>query len=72
MNGLSVASIHGAGHTILLVSDLEGRELSQLSTTLAVPLVGQLLSDLIPVSPRAMATLFPGAAPGRIVADADD
>jgi hypothetical protein len=40
---MSVVSIHGGHHAILLVSDMEGRELRQLSKALAVPLVDRLL-----------------------------
>jgi hypothetical protein len=43
VNGMSVVSIHGGHHAILLVSDMEGRELRQLSKALAVPLVDRLL-----------------------------
>ena len=67
MNGLSVASIRGARHAILLVSDLEGRELTQLSTTVSVPLVDQLVSGLIPPAPKAMATFYPNMAIDRLV-----
>jgi hypothetical protein len=67
VNGLSVASIRGARHAILLVSDLEGRELTQLSTTVSVPLVDQLVSGLIPPAPKAMATFYPNMAIDRLV-----
>lgn len=59
VNGLSVASIHGAHHAILLVSDLDGRELRQLSAVVSVPLVDQLLGGLIPDAPKTVATLYP-------------
>jgi hypothetical protein len=62
VSGLSVASIRGAHHAILLVSDLEGPELTQLSTTVSVPLVDQLLSGLIPPAPNAIATFYPNMA----------
>lgn len=67
VNGLSVASIRGARHAILLVSDLEGRELAQLSTTVSVPLVDQLVSGLIPPAPNAAATLYSNTAIERLL-----
>jgi hypothetical protein len=67
VNGLSVASIRGARHAILLVSDLEGRELTQLSTIVSVPLVDQLLSGLIPPAPKAMAMFYPNIAIERLL-----
>ena len=57
VNGLSVASVRGAQHAILLVSDLEQRELTELSTAVSVPLVEQLASRL-PV-PDMMAAVYP-------------
>jgi hypothetical protein len=62
VNGLSVASIRGAHHAILLVSDLEGPELTQLSTTVSVPLVDQLVSGLIPPAATAVAAFYPNLA----------
>ena len=67
VSGLSVASIRGAHHSILLVSDLEGPELTQLSTTVSVPLVDQLVSGLIPPAPNAVATLDPNTAIERLL-----
>jgi hypothetical protein len=55
VNGLSVASIRGARHAILLVSDLEGGELRQLSTAVSVPLVEQLAN--LPTPSRFINTL---------------
>jgi hypothetical protein len=57
VNGLSVSSVRGAHHAILLVSDLEGRELTQLSASVSVPLVEQLASGPIPPLPIAEAAL---------------
>jgi hypothetical protein len=65
VSGLSVASVRGAHHAILLVSDLEGRELMQLSASVSVPLVEQLVS-LIPLAPNAEATLYPNVAIERL------
>jgi hypothetical protein len=66
VDGLSVASIRGARHTILLVCDLEQRELTQLSTTVAVPLVEQLVSDLIPAATNTTARFCPITTPGPV------
>ena len=65
--GLSVASIRGTHHAILLVSDLDGSELRQLSTTVSVPLVDQLLSGLISPAPNAIARLSPNMAIERLL-----
>lgn len=59
VSGLSVASIRGAHHSILLVSDLDGPELTPLSTTVSVPLVDQLVSGLNPPAAIAVATFYP-------------
>jgi hypothetical protein len=42
VNGLSVVSVNGTHHAILLVSDLEGAELAQLSRAVSVPLARRL------------------------------
>ena len=42
IDGLSVMSVDGAHHSILLVGDLEGTELAQLSKVISVPLARQL------------------------------
>ena len=67
INGMSVASIHGARHAILLVSDLDGRELRQLATAVSVPLVDHLLAGLVPAAPQAVATLYPDTAVERLL-----
>jgi hypothetical protein len=41
-NGLSVVAVNGAGHAIVLVSDLGGAELTQLSKAVAIPLARRL------------------------------
>ena len=56
INGLSVASIHGAHHAIVLVSDLDQAELRQLSTTVSIPLVPRLSSGLASPAPRLIAS----------------
>jgi hypothetical protein len=48
LNGLSVVSVSGTRHAILLVSDLESSELSQLSRAIAVPLARRLDVSLGP------------------------
>ena len=65
--GLSVASIRGTRHAILLVSDLEGPELTQLSTAVSVPLVDQLVTGLIPPAANAIATFYPNMAIERLL-----
>ena len=67
VNGLSVASIRGAHHAILLVSDLDGRELTRLSTSVSVPLVEQLVSGPIPPAPNTMAMIDPNVALERLL-----
>ncbi len=55
MNGLSVVSVNGTHHAILLVSDLQAADLSQLSRAVSVPLmrrVDDLVSDSTPVTLR--------------------
>lgn len=47
MNGLSVVSVDGTRHAILLVSDLETTELAQLSRAVSVPLARRL-ATLVP------------------------
>jgi hypothetical protein len=42
VNGLSVVSVNGTDHVILLVSDLESTELAQLSRAVSVPLARTL------------------------------
>jgi len=48
MNGLSVVSVNGTRHAILLVSDLDSGELAQLSRTISVPLARRLEVSLVP------------------------
>jgi hypothetical protein len=48
IDGLSVMSVDGAHHSILLVGDLEGTELAQLSKVISVPLARQLQVSLRP------------------------
>lgn len=48
MNGLSVVSVDGTHHAVLLVSDLESAELTQLSKAVSVPLTRRLEVSLTP------------------------
>jgi hypothetical protein len=48
MNGLSVVSVNGTHHALLLVSDLDSAELSQLSRAVSVPLARRLEVSLVP------------------------
>jgi hypothetical protein len=48
MNGLSVMSVNGTHHAVLLVSDLESAELAQLSRAVSVPLAQRLEVSLMP------------------------
>jgi hypothetical protein len=48
MNGLSVVSVNGTRHAILLVSDLDSGELAQLSESVSVPLARRLEVRLTP------------------------
>ena len=50
-NGLSVVSVNGAGHAILLVGDLENAELAELSEIVATPLARRLVSEGLTPSP---------------------
>lgn len=49
MNGLSVVSVNGTQHAILLVGDLERAELTQLSRAVSVPLARSLGMRGMPV-----------------------
>jgi len=68
VNGLSVVSVRGARHAILLVGDLEARELTQLSRTVSVPLARQLEGSLIVPGPPARAALNLGGPIGDFAA----
>lgn len=48
MNGLSVMSVEGSHHALLLVSDLNRSELSQLATVVSLPLARRLEGSLFP------------------------
>jgi hypothetical protein len=54
--GLTVVSVNGARHAVMLVGDLHERELTQLARIVSVPLVQQLASG--PYEPNLTATLF--------------
>jgi len=48
MNGLSVVSVNGTRHAVLLVSDLGDAELTQLSQAVSLPLAERLAERMIP------------------------
>jgi hypothetical protein len=58
MNGLSVVSVNGTHHAILLVSDLSTAELAQLSRSVSMPLARRLEVGLAPPE-RTIAALMP-------------
>jgi hypothetical protein len=57
MNGLSVVSVNGSRHAVLLVSDLESAELTQLSQAVSLPLAQRLAARFIP-GRDTMASLY--------------
>jgi hypothetical protein len=59
MNGLSVVSVNGTRHAILLVSDLDSAELAQLSRAVSVPLARRLDVSLVPDRGRLRFTAIP-------------
>jgi hypothetical protein len=56
LNGLSVVSVNGARHAVLLVSDLDRAELAELSNAIAVPLTRRLEVGRSP-APGTLASL---------------
>jgi hypothetical protein len=56
-NGLSVVSVNGSRHAILLVSDLGSAELTQLSQAVSLPLAQRLAERVVP-GRDSMASLF--------------
>ena len=63
MNGLSVVSVNGTHHAILLVSDLESHELTQLSRIVSVPLAQRLQGRLLPDRSTLAALFAPSNGP---------
>jgi len=59
MNGLSVVSVNGSRHAILLVSDLENAWLTQLSKAVSVPLARRLAARFTPAGHDTEAFLYP-------------
>jgi hypothetical protein len=47
-NGLSVVSVNGSRHAVLLVSDLGSAELTRLSQAVSLPLAQRLAERLVP------------------------
>src|SRR5262249_30987783 len=56
-DGLSVVSVNGARHAVLLVSDLGSAELTELSRNLALPLA-ERVGSLVPDCPATNASLI--------------
>ena len=61
MAGLSVVSVDGTHHAILLVGDLDSTELTQLSTAVSVPLARRLEVSVIPDRITFASRQFDGA-----------
>jgi hypothetical protein len=57
MDGLSVVSVNGLGHTVMLVSDLDSNELTQLAGIVSRPIL-QRLRDVTSDGARPTAWLF--------------
>jgi hypothetical protein len=57
MDGLSVVSVNGSRHAVMLVSDLENKELTQLAGIVSLPLV-QRLGDVTSDRAKRPAWLF--------------
>jgi hypothetical protein len=58
INGLSVVSVNGRHHAILLVSDLDSPALEELSQAVALPLARRLEVSLMPDRGTVAALLF--------------
>ena len=58
MNGLTVVSVAGPHHSILLVSDLASAELAELSRAVSVPLAERLEVGLFPADHDTLAALY--------------
>lgn len=57
IDGLSVVSVEGSSHAIMLVSDLNRAELTELSRVVSVPLAQRLAARLLPTDVGALAVL---------------
>src|SRR5262245_37920964 len=66
MNGLSVVSVNGRRHAILLVSDLNPAELTQLSRAVSMPLARRLEVGATPPASTIAALLAPVQVPSSI------
>ena len=69
MDGLSVVSVNGSRHAVMLVSDLENNELTQLAGIVSLPLV-QRLGDV--TSDRTKPTAWIFAQPVQELASYSD
>jgi len=57
VSGLSVVSVNGPRHAVMLVSDLEKNELTQLASVVSLPLL-ERIDDVISQRPNTTAWLF--------------
>jgi hypothetical protein len=57
VDGLSVVSVEGSGHAVMLVGDLSTGELTDLSHAVSIPLVQRLAGRLLPDDVGALAWL---------------
>jgi hypothetical protein len=57
VDGLSVVSVNGSRHAVVLVSDLDNKELTQLAGFVSLPLVQQL-GDASTNRPTPTASIF--------------
>ena len=62
LNRLTVVSVRGPHHAVVLVSDLEEHELTELSNAMSVPLAQRLTGRVILPDPGTLAALDPDAA----------
>jgi len=58
MNGLSVVSVNGTRHAVLLVSDLKSPDLAELSKVVSMPLARRLEASLMPDRGNLASLLF--------------
>jgi hypothetical protein len=61
LNRLTVVSVRGPHHAVVLVSDLEEHELTELSNAMSVPLAQRLTGRVILPDPGTLAALDPDA-----------
>jgi hypothetical protein len=67
-NGYAAVSVGGAGHTVLLVSDLDAEDLVQLSDAVSVPLLQQLERNALLSNQQPLAAACLRAAVENLIA----